>query len=74
SFDELPSGPIVATVTKNIVEKVLEGKASERPARIELLRFLASEKRLPEAGLVTALSPMIEFMEDIAIDAPNAEK
>lgn len=74
SFDELPSGPIVETVVTAIVEKVIEGKATERPARVELLRFLASEKRLTEEGLATALFPTIEFMEDIAIDAPNAEK
>ena len=61
------------TVTKTIVEKVMDGKASERPARIELLRCLASENRLNEAALVTALSPMIEYLEDVALDAPNAE-
>ena len=61
------------TVATAIVDKVIDGKAAERPARVELLRFLASEKRFNEEGLVTALLPIIECIEDTAVDAPNAE-
>ncbi|CAN0466827.1 unnamed protein product, partial [Hapterophycus canaliculatus] len=70
---ELPKGPIPETVSKLIVESVIEGKASERPARLELLRFLASKKKLPAASLEHALAPMFEFITDMAIDCPNAE-
>lgn len=73
SFTELPKGPIPETVTKVLVETVIEGKASERPARLELLRYLASEKKLPAASLEYALAPTLEFLTDVAIDAPNAE-
>lgn len=51
---------------------VLEGKSSEKPARLELLRVLAGEKKLPQAALETTLGPTMEFIEDIAIDAPSA--
>ena len=73
SFDELPKGPIPETVCDKIVGGVLEGKATERPARVELLRILAREKKLPQAALESALYPMIEFIPDIALDAPKAE-
>lgn len=73
SFDELPKGPIPETVCDKIVGGVLEGKATERPARVELLRILAREKKLPQAALESALYPMIEFIPDIAVDAPKAE-
>lgn len=76
SFDELPSknGPIPETLTRLAVEKIVDGKAAERPARLALLRLLASEKKLPEEALQTALGPIIEAIEDVAIDAPNAER
>lgn len=73
SFDELPKGPIPETVCDKIVGGVLEGKAAERPARVELLRLLAREKKLPQAALERALFPMIEFIADIAVDCPKAE-
>ncbi|CAN0104148.1 unnamed protein product, partial [Scytosiphon promiscuus] len=73
SFTELPKGPVPETVSKLIVEQVIEGKAAERPARLELLRYLASEKKLPAASLEYTLSPMLEFLTDMAIDSPNAE-
>lgn len=73
SFDELPKGPIPETVCDKIISGVFEGKAAERPARVELLRILAREKKLPQAALEHALYPMIEFIADIAIDSPNAE-
>lgn len=76
SFDELPrgEGSIPETVTTIIVEKIMDGKRAERPARLQLLQYLAREKRLPEAALVNALTPMLEMIEDIVIDAPGAEK
>lgn len=55
------------------MENVIEGKASERPARLELLRYLASLKKLPAASLEYTLAPMIEILTDMAIDSPNAE-
>lgn len=56
-----------------IVEKIVEGKLSERPTLLELLRFLAGERRLPESALQTALSPVIEMIEDLMVDVPKAE-
>ncbi|CAN0227895.1 unnamed protein product, partial [Ectocarpus sp. 4 AP-2014] len=74
SFDELPAGPIPETVSKIIIENVLEGKPAERPARLDLLRFLASKQKLPQDALERTLDPMIEFITDIAVDSPNADK
>ncbi|CAN0545203.1 unnamed protein product, partial [Ectocarpus sp. 12 AP-2014] len=74
SFDELPAGPIPETVSKIIIEKVLEGKPAERQARLDLLRFLASKQKLPQDALERTLDPMIEFITDIAVDSPNADK
>ncbi|CBJ33927.1 eukaryotic initiation factor 4G [Ectocarpus siliculosus] len=73
SFDELPAGPIPETVSKIIIEKVLEGKPAERPARLDLLRLLASKQKLPQDALERTLDPMIEFITDIAVDSPNAD-
>eukprot|EP00752_Nemacystus_decipiens_P007539 g6737.t2 len=73
SFDELPKGPIPETVCDMIVRGVLEGKRAEVPARVELLRILAREKRFPQDALERALYPMIEYINDIALDAPNAK-
>ena len=57
-----------------MVEKIIDGNMKERPTRLELLRHLAGDKKLPEAALQTVLSPMLEALEDIAIDAPGAER
>ncbi|CAM9873628.1 unnamed protein product [Pylaiella littoralis] len=74
SFDELPEeGPIPETVCKIILEGMAEGKQREKPARVELLRLLAGEKKLPEAALERVFGPAIEAVDENAIDDPNAE-
>lgn len=74
SFDELPTpGPVPETVTKVIVEKILDGRVGEKPILLELLRCLAGERRLPEPAVHTALAPMIEMVEDLLVDVPKAD-
>lgn len=74
SFDELPKpGPIAETVTRVIIDKVLDGKMAEKPALVELLKCLAAEGKLPEPALMTALAPLIEMVEDLMLDVPKAD-
>ncbi|CAM9898588.1 unnamed protein product [Heterosigma akashiwo] len=52
--------------------RVVEGKAAEREGLVKMLVELARARRLTPPDFERGLLPLLEFLEDVAVDVPQA--
>ncbi|CAN0487178.1 unnamed protein product, partial [Discosporangium mesarthrocarpum] len=67
----LPAEKVISVLAEKVVEGV-GSKIQDQPALLELAGVLAGEKRLPEEALRKSLTPTIEVLDDLVVDAPRA--